>query len=372
MRHIYTLFILFLIASLGLQAQTLNYQQVDFWIGSGNDTTLLVVDFKDGTVDSSYVWGYLHNGAASGEDLLNAVAAADRNFTINIDTASFGNFLQDLSYHRHDGLGGNPDYWGTWDASDHNLANFTANAGIGSALISGGMFGCSYTDFNPAVAPGNPWSAFDPQAFLSTDVKQWLGQGQDSAVIIVDFGGGDTTSFAWGLLFNDSIGQYDALDTLAAYDTNLTVNRTSSTILQLGFGNYSGSTSATSDWLEWRGTNYGDWQPNIGPFQIKTDRWFGLRLGVFNQLERPAVPEAANFISLKEAPLPNLAVYPNPVQGQLHVEGAFAKAYLSDQQGRRLKHLQPGVNDIELPAGTYLLEVIGEQGQRQAQVVILK
>lgn len=371
MRYFYSFFLLLAFQS-GLFAQTLAYQQVEFWLGSGTDTTLLVVDFKDGLMDSSYVWGYLHDGTASGEDLLNAVAAADINFQLNIDTASFGNFLQDLTYHRHSGLGGSPDYWGTWDANDLDLANFSANAGIGSALISGGMFGCSYTDFNPAVAPGAPWAAYNPNQFLTADVKQWLGQGQDSAVVIIDFAQGDTSSFAWGLLFNDSIDYYEALDTLAAYDNNLIVNRTSSNIMKIKFGGDSGSTSATSDWLEWRGSNLGDWQPVIANYQIKAGNWLGLRFGVFNNLQRPAPPEAANFIGLKNTALEPVAFFPNPSEGNLYLQGAFAKAYLSDQQGRTLQYLKAGLNQLNLPAGSYLLTTIGLEGTAQTAMLILR
>ena len=71
-----------------------SFSEVQFWIGSGTDSTLLVIDFNDGTTDSSYAWGYAYSGNETGEDLLNAVAVADANLSI----AAAGGFLNDVIF----------------------------------------------------------------------------------------------------------------------------------------------------------------------------------------------------------------------------------------------------------------------------------
>lgn len=126
---------------------------VNFWVGTGSDTTLLVVDFQDGSGASSFAWGYLHDAGVTGETMLNAIAAADPAFA----AVTTGGFLGDVTYGDHAGLSGSPDYWSTWSGT--NLGDWSMNMGIGTTLGSGDLFGCSYTDFAPAVRPGFPAAA---------------------------------------------------------------------------------------------------------------------------------------------------------------------------------------------------------------------
>ncbi|MEO7080810.1 MAG: hypothetical protein ABIY71_04745, partial [Flavobacteriales bacterium] len=69
-------------ASTAAHAQ-FDFSHVQYWVGAGADSSVLVVDFQDGTDDASYAWGWLHNGG-TGEDMLNAIAAADVNFSIDL------------------------------------------------------------------------------------------------------------------------------------------------------------------------------------------------------------------------------------------------------------------------------------------------
>ncbi|MBN2519503.1 MAG: T9SS type A sorting domain-containing protein, partial [Bacteroidales bacterium] len=75
-----------------------------------------------------------------------------------------GGFLNSLYYDNNfDGLnefigeGGNPNYWITWSAK--NGAQWYMNNGISTKLVNGSFFGCTYTDFNPALAPNTPVAA---------------------------------------------------------------------------------------------------------------------------------------------------------------------------------------------------------------------
>ena len=127
---------------------------IQFWVGTGSDSAVLVVDFQDSTATSSYAWGYLFNGTATGEDMLNAVAAADPHFTVN----NTGGFLNDITYMAHAGIGGTGGFWwSTWTGT--SMATLASNLGISEVLSNGEWFGCSFTDFNPAVVPGEPIAA---------------------------------------------------------------------------------------------------------------------------------------------------------------------------------------------------------------------
>jgi len=57
-----------------LSAQTLvNFDSIQFWVGSGSNRAAMVIDWKD-TSQSSFAWGYRWNGAASGYDMISAIA----------------------------------------------------------------------------------------------------------------------------------------------------------------------------------------------------------------------------------------------------------------------------------------------------------
>ena len=145
-----------LLASAPLCAQ-FDISQVQYWIGTGADTSVLVVDFQDGSATPAYAWGYLHNGG-TGADMVNAIAAADPAFSIELVSG----FLNNVYYSSHAGIGGAPDYWSTWSGT--SVASFAMNSGLGEPLANGDWIGCSYTDFNPALPPSEPVPAAMPTA----------------------------------------------------------------------------------------------------------------------------------------------------------------------------------------------------------------
>ena len=131
----------------------LSYSDVDYWIGTGSDTALLVVDFNDGGNPESFVWGYLYDDSQNitAGDMMNAIARDDVLLSVNT-----GSFCNDITYDNHSGLAGNPYYWSTWSAT--NTGNWRMNAGIGEVLHDGDWFGCSYEAWPPPM-PGVPSAA---------------------------------------------------------------------------------------------------------------------------------------------------------------------------------------------------------------------
>ncbi len=165
--HLFTL--LALSASTAAQAQ-FDLSQVQYWAGAGADSSVLVVDFQDGTGTSSFAWGYLHDGPVTAEIMLNDISAADPTFT----AVTTGGFLGDVTYGDHAGIGGSPDYWSTWSGNDQG--GWDSNMGIGETVGHGGLFGCSYTDFNPAIEPGAAVPAAIPAGIhevRAAIVKAW-------------------------------------------------------------------------------------------------------------------------------------------------------------------------------------------------------
>lgn len=295
------------------QAQ-FSFNDVEFWIGSGSDSTVLIASFNNGASDSSYAWGYLFNPGEDGEDLLNAVAAADENFSIN----AAGGFLNDVIYHRHEGIGGSPDYWSTWSGAD--TASLMMNSGIGEPLVDGEWFAISYTDFNPALKPALPIPAFNPNAFDFSMVNTWVGSGSDSAVMIIDFQlAGDTARLSYGILFNDSIQASQILSDLDQADAQLTVNA-GSFLNDISYGSWQGIGGSPDYWSTWSGTNIGDWFLNAGiGTWLKSGELFGCSYTDFAPALRPKTPNQEQSIHLIEFPEIQLSLFPNPAHDILHL-----------------------------------------------------
>ncbi|MBK6892340.1 MAG: T9SS type A sorting domain-containing protein [Flavobacteriales bacterium] len=193
--HFLTLFALS--ASTAALAQ-FEFSQVQYWAGAGADSSVLVVDFQDGTGASSFAWGYLHDGPVTAEIMLNDITVADPAFT----AVTTGGFLGDATYGDHAGIGGSPDYWSTWSGNDQG--GWDSNMGIGETVGNGGLFGCSYTDFNPAIEPGAAVPAAIPAGIhevRAAVVQVWPQPATDilhvrsnaagqQAVVLYDMAGG--------------------------------------------------------------------------------------------------------------------------------------------------------------------------------------
>ena len=339
-------------------AAQFNWQDIDFWVGSGSDSALLVVDFGAADFDSSYVWGYRYSGAKTGEDMLVDIAAADLN--LRIDVA--GGFLNDVIYHRHEGIGGQPDYWSTWSGSD--TASLITNMGIGTALVNGEWFALSYTDFAPALKPGLPIPAFKPTDFALAQVQNWYGSGNDSAAFIVDFLNGN--SYAWGYLFNDSIAASQMLNDIASQDANLSINA-AGFLNDIIYLSDSGLGGQPNYWGTWSATNVGNWYMNAGiSHQIKAGELFGASYTDFNPAVRPNAPKNNSALSLRRSDRISFNLYPNPAHNFLVVSGLRQDAYykISNSLGQIVQEgsLDKGSNRLDispLKEGFYFLQLSG-------------
>lgn len=119
------------------------------WFGEGNAQALLFVDFIPNQPEASYVFGVRFDDSATGLDLLQMVAQQDTQFSFNGEA-----FLTDVFFREHEGLGGNPHFWGTWSAT--NFGNWRMNSGLSQKVFDGDFIACTYTDFSPALRPGLP------------------------------------------------------------------------------------------------------------------------------------------------------------------------------------------------------------------------
>jgi len=346
-------------------AAQFNWQNIDFWVGSGGDSALLVIDFAGSEFDSSYAWGYRFNGAKTGEDMLLDIAAADVNLSIDVA----GGFLNDVIYHRYAGIGGQPDYWSTWSGAD--TASLISNMGIGTALVNGEWFGLSYTDFAPALKPGLPIPAFKASDFAISQVQKWYGSGNDSAAFIVDFLNGN--SYAWGYLFNDSTTGSLIVNDIANFDTSLTVVATGF-LNDIIYLNDTGIGGAPNFWGTWSATNIGNWYMNIGLSQwVKPGELFGASYTNFNPAVRPNAPKNNAPLNIRNNKLISLELFPNPATDWLMVEGletetsfAIINARGQDVLSGKLSDSNNSIQVSSLKSGFYLLQL------EETQVTFIK
>ncbi|MDR2235954.1 MAG: DUF5074 domain-containing protein [Chryseobacterium sp.] len=59
---------------------SINFSDIQFWVGTGSNEAAFVVQWNDSKNPDALVWGYRWNGNATGEDMLKAIAQADRRF----------------------------------------------------------------------------------------------------------------------------------------------------------------------------------------------------------------------------------------------------------------------------------------------------
>lgn len=357
-----------------------SFSDIRFWVGSGPDSAALVIDFHDGTWDSCYVWGFRFNGTATGEDMLNAVAAADINFSVNIS----GGFLMDITYGVHAGIGGtNGFYWGTWSGSDLN--NLSMNMGISTSLASGDIFACSFTDFNPPLPPGLPIPAFEPFRFTAQDVAYWIGSGPDTTLLIIDFlDGSGQSSFAWGYLHSGPVTAEVMLQDVASADPQLNVVIAGGFLNDITYQSYAGIGGSPNYWATWSATNLGNWNLNMGlATMVGNGDIFGCSYTNFNPPVRPDYPQPAlSSSALVAAESENTwTFYPNPAQAEIYLYSKTAsskadiKVIITDASGRKLK--TQNISDThrivdvrELRSGLYFLTL--EKDGRASTKAFLK
>ena len=75
-----------------------SFNDIQFWAGTGANRAALVIDFNDAKGPESLVWGYRWNGAATGEDMFAAVAAADPRLYAKRKAFSFGTANLGIGY----------------------------------------------------------------------------------------------------------------------------------------------------------------------------------------------------------------------------------------------------------------------------------
>ncbi|MFT5819031.1 MAG: hypothetical protein ACI8ZM_000253 [Crocinitomix sp.] len=245
-----------------------------YYVGDGPDTAVIVIDWLDETPDSSYAWGFLFDATAdvTGEDALTAIAADEQKLDFLIESG----FLTEIHYNAHTGVSGDPAFWGIY--SKMADTDWEENDGLAEVLTNGAWWGCSYTDFDPEILPGEPIPAYESAKYDASMVQFWVGAGADSAVLVVDFvvgPSGEAMTYAWGYRFDGTVDAETMLNDVASADVNLLVNA-GPYLNDIIFNGLEGLAGDPHYWNTYSGTNLTDWTTNFGiTTTINSGDWFG-------------------------------------------------------------------------------------------------
>lgn len=245
-----------------------------YYVGDGPDTAILVIDFLDETVDETYAWGFLFDATmdVTGGDMLDAIQEDEANLTVEL----MSGFLNNIYFNSHIGEGGDPNFWGTWSKTDES--EWELNDGLSEILNNGDWFGCSYTDFDPAVAPGEPLPAYASKWFNTDEIVFTVGTGNDTAVLVVDFVSGlmgEAVSYAWAYAFDGTTTGTEMMNDIADADINLSVSA-DAFLNDIIYNGLEGIGGDPYYWATWSGTNLSDWTMNAGlGTVVNPGDWFG-------------------------------------------------------------------------------------------------
>jgi len=71
---------------------------IAYWVGAGTNRAALVVDWNDGIDPVSLAWGFRWNGAATGQDMFEAAAAADARLFLLVRNLGAGQTVYGAGY----------------------------------------------------------------------------------------------------------------------------------------------------------------------------------------------------------------------------------------------------------------------------------
>ncbi|PJX22830.1 hypothetical protein CAP47_07340 [Psychroflexus sp. S27] len=334
-------------------------EDVKFYVGDGDQTAYMVIDFKDGTDDRSYAWGFKYNASENPtfQDILETIEMEEPAF--QIDQA--GGFLNDIIYNNHSGLSGDPDWWSTWSGS--SIAMFEMNGGIGEVVENGMWYGCSYGFSNPeAEAPITPIPAYSSSWLNHDDIENWIGTGSNRSLVIVDFGTSTDSvedSFVFGIQYDGSLTAEEALSIIENNTNYFNYTFDSEEVTDVQLDIHSGQNSAENQWKYYTGTNLSNWQTatDFNQIQLSNNSWLGLS---FSE-RRPYIPqEAETVLKSTKFSADDFMVYPNPVASNIKIQtekevtavniyNAAGQLVLSSKMKNiDLTHLQSGFYQIHI------------------------
>lgn len=340
-----------------------NGEDVEFFVGEGENTAFMIIDFKDETDDRSYAWGFKFDeeNDLTFADMLIAIDEAEPNFSHQ--TGYGGAFLNDVIFNSHSGLEGQPDWWNAWsgDSSD----NMNMSGGISESLVDGRWYGASYGFSNPAPEhPHEPLPAYHSLWFSSNEINNWFGNGANQSIVIVDFGTdteGTFDSFAFGIKYDEEmISAEEALQILQnevfSFDHQINENE----LVGISWNGFQGISDVENPWKFYTGTDLSNWKTatDLLNTQLENNEWLGLSFGN----RRPITPsDQSEQLNLIDAVQSKTKIYPNPTTDFFYIDANdVSKVEIYDFNGKMLRVIDSLTHRIsvqDLAQGVYFVKI---------------
>lgn len=191
-------------------------ERIKYWIGSGQDTAYLAVNYQDAYDMNAYIWGYLFDGDKTGKDLLLDVGSEEVNLFTKVTTEIDSIAKSAYTY-------GTNSESSSWNAFTSDISLGTWNSGgINDNLSNGVVFGVAFhadeTVEGDVSHPGNAVVYGESPTFHDesiSKVKYFVGEGDKQTVAIFDFKNSNySKSLAFGVHYNEGETLLDVLTTL--------------------------------------------------------------------------------------------------------------------------------------------------------------
>ena len=166
------------------------FDNIQLWVGTGANEAAFEIDWNNGTANDALIWGYRWNGTATGEQMLDAIVAADPRLYAEVSgTTQYGTALFGLGFHPSGyqnfplspSLTFNSQHLAYADYGGVNDSRTAVNAGD---LWQEGWFNAGYWSY---------WLSTDNR--LSADYTDWDYSGVGMSSRVLDNGDVDGWSF---------------------------------------------------------------------------------------------------------------------------------------------------------------------------------
>ena len=201
-----------------LLSKKINSDEIKYWVGEGSDTSYVAVNMSGDWDKYSKVWGYLHDGTKTIDDLFTDLSDTDEQITItkssSIDKIVMGWTTSEASVTSH---------WSIFK-SDVNQTDLGLNEKLNDIVVKGNLYAAVFNAFdvnNTGVSQAvNEIVYQESPTFHDASISEvnfFVGEGDKTTVLLIDFKNPNyKKSLAYGVRFSEG-------ETLEGALTKLTI-----------------------------------------------------------------------------------------------------------------------------------------------------
>jgi len=303
---------------------SINFDDIEVWIGEGENQAGLIIDWEDELAPTTLAWGYRWDGVKNGQEMLMEVMAAAPRLSGDGELPLFMAYdlnndgTIDESDHNENGDMSDSNFWAYYTSANGSDWNFATTNHAGRTLVDGEWDGWLFVaDWSampyPEIDAAVPAEAEVVEEELTFDeLIVWAGEGTNEAMLVVDFNGGETPqSYAWGYRWDGEADGTTMMTALSELDPRLTIALASGFLTDItldidtdGTIDY-GVYEETDYWSTWSKTETGDWNWNSGcGTGLENNARFGCSYGFTPESTQPDNPIAVPEIPFIDNELP--------------------------------------------------------------------